>query len=242
MEVIDEVAGNLYDLVVDTSVTGLPGNDGIADVIEAFNGQLAGIKTLDLRINGSHAFTGYEAAINSLHVIGSGDADTFRISETAAGLPHLPGDPDGNPLTDPGHTNAAFVASGRTPANVSIHFDGGTGSASDTFAVVLITPHSVAKFDDAVGPAKSGVVNVDQAFTMSYVNLEPVLFAGAGGALEIDPSSLPDLTTLSLTTRADGTVEVRGDGGFETTVAKGFDQVLIDPPAGVRIIKTRPRK
>jgi hypothetical protein len=106
----------------------------------------------------------------------------------------------------------------------------------------LITPHSVAKFDDAVGPAKSGVVNVDQAFTMSYVNLEPVLFAGAGGALEIDPSSLPDLTTLSLTTRADGTVEVRGDGGFETTVAKGFDQVLIDPPAGVRIIKTRPRK
>ena len=230
IEIIDEATGgNRYDLVVDTNIGNLPGNDGVDDEVVAVSGQLLGRKTLNVRINGAPAFAGYEAAINSLTVIGSTDQDTLRIVETTDGLPSFPGVAIGS------HTNAAFPAPGLTPTNVGIHFDGGTGSAIDQFDGILTSPQDAANFQDSVGPLKSGIVNIDGFFAMSYVNLEPILLQGAGGSLLIDATGLFDMTEMTLLILAGGVYKVSGDGGFETTTFSGFDRFFIQPPDGVTL-------
>jgi hypothetical protein len=229
VEILDAKSGPGFDLVLDMNSALLGGNDGAADVSRAFSGQLAGVRSLHLEVNGAAVFAGREAAVASLTVLGSADADTFAMHETADGLPMLAGVAPG------AHANATFLASGRTPTNVSIHFDGGPGAALDQYELVLQTPHDVAYFADVDDTANSGNVNVDGVFSLSFESLSPLLISGAGGSMLIDATGLGDMSELAVRQVGRDAYEVRGDGGFETTVFSGFDRVNVSAPRRVKM-------
>jgi len=224
MEMINEVSGSLYDLLVDMNFGVLPGNDGTGDVVQATRNQFNGNKTLNLRVNGAPLFAGFEGPINSMTLIGSTDDDTFSIHETIDGLPHIQG------MAPNGHTNATFMGAGLTPLNVGIHYDGGPGPAVDQFDLQLSSPLNVGVFQDLIGAPNSGVVNVDGEFTMSYESQTPIQLQGAGGSLVIDATLVTNLTQLLHRNFDSGSGEVSGDGGFETTTYSGFDDFLLVPP------------
>ncbi|MBI3465468.1 MAG: CSLREA domain-containing protein [Planctomycetes bacterium] len=236
IELVAESSGGVrFDLVVDMNAAALGGNDSAADAIEAFRGIVGTQKTLNLQVNGQLAFTAVESAINSLHVIGSGDDDTFLVVETAEGLPTLPGDLAPPPVTDPGHTNSDFLGKGLMPQNISIHFDGGPGN--DKLDGILISPQDAYKFDDSgmipgVTP-NSGVIHVFGAFSMSYEDITPVRFQGAGGTLTVSATLLTGMTEMTLLDLGGGVFEISGDGGFETTTFSGFDAFFVRLPDGV---------
>lgn len=219
IELVEEPSGGTYDLVLNTSLPALGGNDGVALATEAFSGQVDTRKTLNLRLNGQMAFTGVEQGINSLTVIGSTDSDKFIVQETSDGFPTLPG------VALMSHPNGSVV-----PNHVSIHFDGGTnlGSVIDEAAVYLTNGNDVAKIDAAVMPFKSGHINVAGQFTMSYVDISPVELLGAGGMLTLDARLITDMTELTLLNLGGDRYEVSGDGEFETTQFSGFDQFVIE--------------
>jgi len=230
VETVDTLGDPAFDLVLSMNAPLLPGNDGIADDIQAFSGSwTADEKLLKLQANGTLLFAGVESAVNSLKVHGSGDADTFKIVETADGLPSFPGTALGS------HTNPVFDGSLRTPQNVGVHFNGGSSAAIDAFGTSLITPLDVATFPDVIGFSKSGVVNVKGAFTMSYENIAPLLFTGAGGSLLVDATLLTEMTTLSQTDLGDGVEQIDGDGGFEKVIHEGFDDVTVRTPETLEI-------
>jgi len=229
IETIHEVSGSDFDLLLDMNVPPLGGNDGISDTVLAEIHRQDEVRMLNLLVNDAVVFTGDESAVNSLTVIGSSDDDTLRIAETEEGLPILRGDA---PL---GHTNQSFADSGRTPTNVSIHYRGGPGAAIDRYDVMLAGPHDVAVFQDLIAALKSGVVNVDGAFTLSYESLTPIKIQGAGGTLMVDATLLSDTTEMLQTNRGGGTYEITGDGGFETTTLSGFDDLVVIPPAEVSL-------
>lgn len=170
IELIEEASGGApFDLLLDMNNPGLGGNDGAEDRAEAFSAHAGAGKTFDLRLNGQLVFSGREYAVGSLTVIGSADADTFVILETSAGLPMLSGS---SPF---GHTNPAFnmavVQQGLTPANVSIHFDGGFSAAIDRVDLSFTTTQlSGVSFADPLPQSNpnSGVINVKGFFTMSF--------------------------------------------------------------------------
>jgi hypothetical protein len=204
----------------------LPGNNGTLDKTKVYRGQTSTTKTLNIEINGQPAFSGVESAINSLTVIGSNDADTLVIPQTAAGLPMLQG------LSPGGHTNAAFLNANLTPTNVSIHYDGGP-AGTDGLELYPAAGQTVSHFHDVVDTANSGVINVKGVFTLSYESLTPILIQGMGGALNLVATDLPGLTQLNLKKLSSGGWQLSGDGGFETTQFSGFDTFFIRPLDGV---------
>jgi hypothetical protein len=230
IEFVEALPGQKFDVTVDMNHPGLSGNDGAGDILEVYSGLSSMNKTLNLDINCVHVVTFSESSVNSLTMIGSADADELIITETAAVLPTLPGTAAG------GHTNSAFVASGLAPQNPAIHFDGGPGVAEDQFTLVLTTAQNVGIFQDTLQlpgvEPNSGVINVEGAFTLSYESLSPIDVQGAGGAVMIDASLLGRMTELLLSSPGDA-FELRGDGGFETTSFRGFDDFLVEPPEHV---------
>jgi Ca2+-binding RTX toxin-like protein len=225
-----------FDLVLDMNSSGLGGNDGNADLIDAQSGDFNGLKTLELRVDGALVFVGLETQLNSLTILGSTDADTFSVTETADGLPGLVGS------APAGHTNAAFAASGLSPDNFSIHFNGGGGPATDEYQTTFLSPHDVASFNDMVDAANSGVVNVAGAFTMSYASLTPLMFIGAGGSLLVDASDVSDNTTLAIANAgdpADGISQVTGDGSFEPVTFSGFQSLTLHGGDGAQRLDVR---
>lgn len=214
---IDEISHRAYDLVLDMNASGLAGNDGGADRVDASSSLNNGVKDLNLLVNGASAFVGSESSVQSLEVLGSTDSDNLVISETAAGLPALSGKAAG------GHENAVYV-----PANVGIHYDGGAGGGLDEVTLNLTSPHVVSKVDDVLDTSKSGNINVEGQFTMSYESLSPVRLQGAGGVLHIDARQVTDLTELRQVNFGGDRFEVSGNGGFETTTFAGFDDHTLD--------------
>ncbi len=160
IELITEASGGArFHLLLDMNDPGLSGNDGAEDRVESFSGHAGAQKTLDLQLNGKRVLVAAESAVDSLTVFGSADADTFVVLKTPEGWPTLPG------LSPLGHTNPAFIQSGLTPTNVSIHFDGGSSAAIDRVVV-----DSGVVFPDPLPQSNpsSGVINVLSYFTMSF--------------------------------------------------------------------------
>src|SRR5262245_29476709 len=103
--------------------------------------------------------------LSRLDIVGSTDAETLQIIESVTGL--LPGEAGGLEGGALGrHTNAPFQASGRAPANIPLHFDGGGGS--NALRRDFTPSQDVAYFSDDFDTANSGVVNVAGAFTLSF--------------------------------------------------------------------------
>ena len=225
IELIDDFSGTLIDLLVDMSTAApLGGGDAFLDQIEATSGQFAGMKTLDLTINGQQAFSGIESTLNSLTVLGSGDPDTLAIVETPDGLPRFMG------AAPAAHTNPDFQASGKAPQTVGIQFDGGAGPATDRIDIVLSSSQNPTVFQDHLGVPNSGVINLDGHFSVGYESLSPIQVQGAGGTLDIEASSLSQMTEMSLLGYGINAGQISGDGGFEKTSFSGFDETNIFPP------------
>jgi len=182
-----------------------------------------------------HQFSGALAQLDGVEAIGSTDDDTLAVTETAGGLPAFGGSAPGS------HTNAPFVASGRTPANVGLHFDGGAGT--DAIQMALLGAADVAFFSDLVGASNSGVINVDGVMTMSFETLAPIYFnGGGGGTLTVDATGTP-LTALTIDDdinappplavpafAGDGVTAIWdpvGGNGFETVQYTGFAGVTV---------------
>ena len=70
---------------------------------------------------------------------------------------------------------------------------------------------------------------------MSYESLTPLFFNGVGGSLVVDATLLDEMTTIALTDLGNGTLQIDGDGGFETVVFSGFDSWIVYTPEGVRL-------
>lgn len=177
-------------------------------------------------------------SVTSLTVNGGTDADLFQIDENAANL--LPGEAGGfGGSSATGHTNAAMTASGRGPGNVSIQFDGNAGA--DSARLNFNSLQDAAYFSDVVGAANSGVVNVAGAFTMSFEDLAPMIFSGAGGALLIDASANTGLTLMTVSDDAGDTAgaggnQVTGDNAFETAFFAGWTTVTVRSGPGAETI------
>ena len=226
IEVIDETSGTPFDLIVDLSLSN-EGNNGFPDFVEASSGELSGRKTLDLAINSHLAFIGVEASINSLSVVGTADSDTFTVNETIQGLPRFSGAAPGS------HTNSKFNASGLLPANVGIHFDGGAQTGTDTFQLQSSSALNVTSFYDQVAKSKSGMVNLEGHFTLSFEQLSPLLLKGHGGTLTMDATELSQMSQMNLLGYGINAGRISADGEFETTTFGGFKNTNIFPPSHI---------
>src|SRR5206468_6915671 len=142
IETVNTNPASSYNLVLDMKVAGF--QNGSADAISASLDGTTG--ELVLSVNSTEKFRGSPTTINSLTVIGSSDDDSFQLTETAAGLPNLHGAAPlinntgiGGGTSAGSHLNAtadSFLDATTTlnvdVSNVTIHFDGGSGSNSLT--------------------------------------------------------------------------------------------------------------
>jgi fibronectin-binding autotransporter adhesin len=199
-----------YHLVLDMRLSGF--QNGVADQILAdFVGASPDLR---LRVNSGTVFTGPAADVLSLTVIGSTDDDSLVIDETAQGVvdfagaaPAVNNAPAGG-VSNGGHLNATADAyldaatGGVTPADVSIHFDGGAGVNS--LALNYVTAHAIHSSSDTLDGANSGNIGVLNAAgttlqsLLSYARVTPVTVTGAGGSLVVDASSTPAVTQLDV--------------------------------------------
>ncbi|MFO0821305.1 MAG: autotransporter-associated beta strand repeat-containing protein [Pirellulales bacterium] len=199
-----------YHLVLDMKYSGY--ENGSADVV---NAQLDGTgANLLLSVNGDSIFTGAISDVLSLSVIGSSDDDALVVSESASGLPEFAGaapainnSPAGG-VSSGGHLNAtadAFLdaaTGGVTPADVSIHFDGGAGVNS--LVLNFTTAHVVHSSSDTLDGVNSGNIGMLNAAgnalqsMLSFARVSPVTLAGAGGSLTVDASSTPVVSRLDV--------------------------------------------
>ena len=192
-------------------------------------------------------FTGNMAEIDHLTVLGSGDADTLEIQETASGLPVFCEPTDG---PAGGHTSPTFTTltgydqAGATP--VDIHFNGNAGA--DAMAVLLTTSHAVVYTSDAIDTSKSGNVGIGSGgaypafgtpqLGISFESLAPLTIVGAGGTLTADASSSPagDVTSLTIADAPGvGTTSITPNGGsttFEPVTFSGFNGLVVRSGSG----------
>ncbi len=246
IETINGVGGD-YELFVNLGSTvagsfnGPTGFDGAADLtIARLNA--AGTQ-LELLFNGVNAFVGGVGSIRALSVLGSLDADSFRLQEVNGRLITQGVGGFGGSATGSGaHINgqaAGFLIGLSQPTNIQVHFDGGSGGATDRMQFAFTTSRNARYFADNVAAARSGVINVSgtanapaSAFRASFSNLTPLDFFGAGGTLTVDNSGLSGAGDV-LTVQDDGAA---GDGvsqvvssnpAFETTNFSGFDAVEV---------------
>ncbi|MCO6459575.1 MAG: VCBS repeat-containing protein, partial [Pirellulaceae bacterium] len=239
--------GTPFHLVLDMRLAGFEGGDP-TDLIEA---ELDGTGTnLLLIVNGSQHYEGAAADILSLTVIGSSDNDTLQINETMGGLPQFSGQAPvvnntgiGGGTSNGGHLNASmefqldndFSPTDFSAADVSIHFDGSTGD--NGMVIDFSTMHAAAYFSDTVDTANSGNI-ASAAFAapsapdllLSFANLAPINFIGAGGGLLVDATSTPltdELTIDDDGSPGDGVSIITGNNGFEDTSFSGFSQLVV---------------
>lgn len=256
-----------YDLSNDTFLMNFPinlsgmglgmgGNSNADTTTVTLEGTQLHINANDAVSVGSDLFVDL-ADIRSLEIVGSSDNDILLLNETMDGLPSFPGDfglqiPGGG-ASGTGHNNQAHLDRTGGSGTVGMHFDGGGGV--DSIGVTLMgVPSTITYMADAVAAANSGVVQVadngapNQVLAFSFANLEPMDFLGTGAAdtLQIDNSSLPANTFLTVDDDVntpmpfnvfgplfgapmanDGVTAIWGDAGFETTRFANFGNVSI---------------
>lgn len=199
-------AGSCTGLVLDMNL-GL-GAASASDVITL--SRAAG--NLEIRVSGVNGgnpiFASSQSAIDHLTILGSADADTLAIQETASGLPAFC-TPASGPLG--GHTSATFTSlTGYDQASgpaVDIHFNGNPGA--DALAVNLTASHAVVYTSDALDADRSGNVGIGSGggypafgtrqLGISFESLAPLSLAAAGGTLTVDATNSPDTDVTSLT-------------------------------------------
>jgi|GEM_PF-5748335 len=238
-----------YHLVLDMVASGY--EDTSADTIDATLD--AGGTNLVLDVNTTNIFTGADADILSFTVLGSTDADTLNINESAGGvLRFTEAAPAGIPGSMGSHLNAAadsFLETEFNPTlydanNITLHYDGGLdpgmgGPTIDTINVNFTTDHHVGYFSDLLDnqgsgnivAAETGVAVSDIDFGLSFGNVELVGINGtAAGSLLVDASSTSGTTLIELEdfgTNADGISELRSNGGLSNTLFSGFDDLRV---------------
>ena len=233
-----ELFVNLFATVAG-SFNGAAGFDGVADTTIA---QLDATGTqFQLLFNGVNAFAGNVSAIRALSVLGSLDADTFRIQEVNGRLITQGGGFGGSATGSGAHMNgkaAGFLTGQGQPTNVQVHFDGGNGAAIDRMQFAFTTSRNARFFADGVAASRSGVVNVSgtgnvpvSALRSSFSNLTPIDFFGAGGTLTVDNSALSGADTLTVQddgVAANGVSQVvSSNPAFETTNFTGFNALEV---------------
>ena len=180
---VEEVSANPttnpYHLILDMAYSGFQDSDADKIALQRATGDI-----LEIEINdaGSPFFSGAQAGILSLTVIGSSDDDLLEITETGEGLPELAvasppvgAVPVNNSLLTPVVGNSAgshlvpstipyLAGFSDTPAgdwnrtDVSIHFDGGNSPDEDRIRVVLDSYHTGV----ATGTPTQGNLLTDQ--------------------------------------------------------------------------------
>jgi fibronectin-binding autotransporter adhesin len=234
-----------YHLVVDMQYLGFA--NGVADTILA---QLSPTGTnLLLSANGSSLFGGAKDSIQSLTIIGSSDDETLTIQETTGGLPLFVG---GTPFVDNSgigggvslgsHLNSSAgltletLRPMQTPwdgSDVSFHFAAGGGT--DALQLNLTSTNNAGYFSDTVGSGLSGnLLTAPGAFPalsaptmlMSFENIEPLIFNGAGGTLLADATGTPATSMVTLTDAGTQT-QLVADAGLATTTLTGFASLAV---------------
>jgi len=193
------------------------------------------------------------ADINTLEIVGSGDAENLSITETADGLPTFTGDFGaggvgvGSGVSTTGHVNQSLLNFPGSLGTIGLHFDGNAGVDSLNVTMIGAT-NTVAYFSDDDFSANSGNVELRGGATMldlSFADLAPidVLGAGAGSTLVVDATSTPATANMTIdddfnvagpfgvlfgaAAAGDGVTAITGDGGFETTRFMNFDDVVV---------------
>lgn len=159
---------------------------------------------------GAPVFSGPQANIESLTVIGTSDRDTLTIRESPGGLPAF-----ALPATGAagGHTSPTFTSltgydqAGGKP--VDLHFEGGGGFNTLQFA--LTSGRSVVYTSDDLDSSASGNVGLGSGVSLasfgtrqlgvSFANVMALDVTGAASTLTVDASSSPasDVAGLRLT-------------------------------------------
>ena len=250
-----------YNLVVDMKFLGY--ENGTADAILA---QISpdGVN-LQLNVNAVPLFTGARSGIQSLTVIGSNDSETLTIQETTGGLPGFAGGAPvvnnaglGGGLSAGSHlgNSADLTLETLRPAgtpwdanDVSFHFDANGGT--DSIQLNLTTGANAALFSDTVGGVGSGNLLVAPgtfaalgapSLLVSYEDLEPVTFSGGGGALLVDGTGTPALSSLTLTDIGPQT-QILTDVGLPTTNVSGFGSLTVvsgDGAENIQVVSVDP--
>ncbi|WP_254509590.1 autotransporter-associated beta strand repeat-containing protein [Anatilimnocola floriformis] len=254
-DVSSDPPGSAFHLVLDMKFSGY--QNGVADTIDARLNNAG--DTLQLLVNSLPVFSGADANIESLTIIGSTDNDALTITETAGGLPRFnSGAPAvnnsgiGGGVSAGSHLNSSAdlaletLRGAQTPwdANdVSIHFDGGVGG-TDSLTINYLTAQNTGYFSDASDAGNSGnVLAAPGTFPtigaptllISVANIEPLNLNGAGGTLLVDATGTAATSNLTLTDIGP-TTQLVADGGVATTTFGGFASAVVVGGGGAELI------
>jgi Ca2+-binding RTX toxin-like protein len=246
IETENEVTGDyeLYvnlDSTVKGSFNGPTGSNGIADTV-SFQLDVATGTILEIRFNGVLAFTGNVNAIKALSIEGSADAETILFQESggrlitegtaaAFGAGNFQGTATGTNV----HLNPAMANFLGATNNVQFNFDGDLGF--DALKFVNTSKRNVRYAADKMTPANSGNISISgvggtpiSVFRLSFSNLAPISFVGAGGTVTADATGIAaagDVYDISDdATAGDGVSVITSTNVlFETTDFQGFDEV-----------------
>ncbi|HND53272.1 MAG TPA: calcium-binding protein, partial [Pirellulaceae bacterium] len=229
-----------YHLVLDMQASGF--QNAAADTVDA----RVNAANFELRVNSTLFFTGASASILSFTLIGSSDNDTLSITETATGLPYFSGAAPsltigGGGSSNGSHLNSAAdafltqLAGGTWDASdATLHFEGRTGV--NDIVVNYTTAHHAGYWSDSSDTANSG--NIGSVSTgapttpdllVSFANLAPITWVGAGGSLMLDATGTSATTQLTLSDSGGpaGQNQVTGNFGFETNYFSGFGSLSV---------------
>jgi autotransporter-associated beta strand protein len=244
-DISSDPPGSTFHLVLDMQFSGY--QNGVADTILA---QLNAAGTsLELLVNAAPVFSGADASIESLTIIGSSDNDALTIQETAGGLPRFA---SGAPAVDNSgigggvsagsHLNASADLAFETlvpgpwdATDVTIHFDGGA-AGNDSLTLNQTNAGATGYFSDTSDAGNSGnLTSTNQAWLLSFANVEPLVLSGSGGSLMTDATGTPGTANLTITDIGAAS-QIVGDGGFAATTFSGFSDVLVAGGGGSETI------
>ncbi|WP_254508661.1 autotransporter-associated beta strand repeat-containing protein [Anatilimnocola floriformis] len=254
-DVSSDPPGSAFHLVLDMKFSGY--QNGVADTIDARLNNAG--DTLQLLVNSLPVFSGADANIESLTIIGSTDNDALMITETAGGLPRFnSGAPAvnnsgiGGGVSAGSHLNSSAdlvletLRGVQTPwdANdVSIHFDGGVGG-TDSLTINYLTAQNTVYFSDTSDAGNSGnVLAAPGTFPtigaptllISVANIEPLNLNGGGGTLLVDATGTAATSNITLTDIGP-TTQLVADGGVATTTFGGFASAVVVGGGGAELI------
>ncbi|WP_202921738.1 autotransporter-associated beta strand repeat-containing protein [Anatilimnocola aggregata] len=254
-KVVTTPAASVYNLIILMDDTLQPLADRLKNSIngaadDVIDVQRIGPTDLQVEVNGEQVFRGADAAIRTLQILGSNDqGDTLRVNEDAMlGLPLFAGVLGATAVAG-GHVSPTFTNL-TSLAAVPFHFDGGNNSAGgpDAAELYLVASHAVVSTSDNLDSTHSGNIGVGAGplafgtprFALSFENVEPILFVGAGGSLTSDASSSPDSDVTSLTISDAGSTSLiaanLGSLTYAPTTFSGFNSLVVRSGGGADTI------
>ena len=190
----------VVDLVLDLFALGFQDGSAAADIVN-LSTTPGGVLNATIQSNGAGPllsyYSGLSSAVGSVTVIGSSDAETFRIDETNPGLPPI--DVDGNaPIAAPGDR----LEINFTNATGTVFAGGVPGSGTYTFG-----NRAAITYSDIETPPASLITIVATDAT----------------AAEVAPFQAPDSGLFTLTRVGDLSVALTVSYRIEGTAANGID-------------------